>query len=237
MTNFNFLNVSEITKTFCVIVAVRSTVCVAVIVFLMLACVGCGCKEQTANKLTQGQIKEKSFDDLFKQIAPKDIPGDVFTLVNKDLTVLTGGTPEHYNSMIASWGGWGTLFEKPVTWCFLRANRYTLEFIKKDLKYTMSYFDNEYKQEILSFGKQSGRTTDKMKNTSLTAVQTPAGNMTFKEAKIIIECELFEMTTVSPDDFKDDEARKFIIEANEEAKDYHKIVFGVITNVWIRKTE
>jgi flavin reductase (DIM6/NTAB) family NADH-FMN oxidoreductase RutF len=139
--------------------------------------------------------------------------------------------------MIASWGGWGTLFEKPVTWCFLEARRYTLEFIKKDLTYTMSYFDNEYKEEILSFGKQSGRNSDKMKNTKLTAVQTPAGNMTYKEAKIIIECKLFEVTTVSPDDFQDDDARKFIVNRHAEAKDYHKIVFGVITNVWVRKTK
>jgi flavin reductase (DIM6/NTAB) family NADH-FMN oxidoreductase RutF len=55
----------------------------------------------------------------------------------------------------------------------------------------------------MSFGKQSGRTTDKMKKTKLTAIQTPAGNMTFKEAKIIIECKLFEITTVSPNDFHD----------------------------------
>jgi flavin reductase (DIM6/NTAB) family NADH-FMN oxidoreductase RutF len=232
MTNLNFSNVSETIKMFYAMMAVIN---VAVIVFLMSVCVGCDNKKQDTNELTQNQQKEKTFEDIFKQIAPKDIPQDVFTLVNKDFTVLTGGTSENYNSMIASWGGWGTLFEKPVTWCFLRANRYTLEFIRKDLTYTMSYFENPYKQEIMSFGKQSGRTTDKMKKTNLTAIQTPAGNMTFKEAKIIIECKLFEITTVSPDDFHDDEARKFIIEAHEEAKDYHKIVFGVITNVWIRK--
>jgi flavin reductase (DIM6/NTAB) family NADH-FMN oxidoreductase RutF len=74
-----------------------------------------------------------------------------------------------------------------------------------------------------------------MKNTQLTAVQTPAGNMTFKEAKIIIECKLFEVTTVAPDDFHDDEARKFIVDAHAETKGYHKVVFGEITNVWIRK--
>ena len=190
-------------------------------------------EEGATAQLTREQIQTASFDDLFKQVENTEIPGNVFTLVNKDFTVLTGGTPELYNSMVASWGGWGTLFEKPATWCYLRSSRYTLTLIRKDLTYTMSYFDDEYKQDILLFGMQSGG--DKMEKTKLTAVQTPAGNMTFKEAKLIIECKLLEITTVSPDDFQTDEARKFIVDAHAETGDYHKIVFGEITNVWVRK--
>lgn len=194
-----------------------------------------GQEESAVNSMTREQIQAASFGDLYEQIRPEDIPGDVFTLVSKDYTVLTGGTPEHYNSMIAGWGGWGTLFEKPATWCFLRSNRYTLELIRKNHTYTMSYFDDEYKEDIMLFGTQSGRDGQKMKETKLTAVQTPAGNMTFKEAKLIIECRLTEVTTVSPDDFLTEQGRNFIIEAHAETNDYHKIVFGEITNVWIRK--
>lgn len=194
-----------------------------------------GEKGDTVAKMTREQIQSASFDDLFKQIEAKDIQEDVFTLVNKDLTVLTGGTPELYNSMVASWGGWGTLFDKPATWCFLRSNRYTLELIRKDKTYTMSYFEDDYKEDIMKFGKQSGRNSTKMKESNLTAVQTPEGNMTFKEAKLIIECKLFEVTTVSPDDFETEDARKFVVDAHAETNEYHKIVFGEITNVWVRE--
>jgi len=192
-------------------------------------------QESKTVKLTREQIKEAAFSDLFKQIEPKDIKEDVFTLVSKDFTVLTGGTPELYNSMLAGWGGWGTLFSKPATWCFLRSNRYTLELMRKDKGYTMAYFDEEYKEDIMPFGTQSGRDTEKMKNSKLTAVQTPSGSMAFKEAKLIIECRLFEVTTVSPDDFETEEGRKFVVEAHAETNEYHKIVFGEITNVWVRK--
>ncbi|MCD8186503.1 MAG: hypothetical protein LUD68_08705 [Rikenellaceae bacterium] len=210
-----------------------------IVTFLFSGCNGnsrnavTGQEESTVVKMTREQIKSASFGELFEQIEPKDIPEDVFTLVNKDFTVLTAGTPELYNSMIASWGGWGTLFDKPATWCFLRSNRYTLELIRKDKGYTMSYFDDEYKEDIMPFGMQSGG--DKMKNTRLTAVQTPAGNMTFKEAKLIIECRLFEITTVSPDDFETDDARKFVVDAYAETNGYHKLVFGEIIKVWVRK--
>ena len=191
--------------------------------------------EKTTPKKDKETIRSSSFDELFRKITPEEIPGNVFTLVNKDFTVITAGTPADCNSMIASWGGWGTLFNKPVTWCFLRANRFTLEYIQKELTYTMSYFDEDDKEDIMIFGTQSGRNSDKMKEHKLTMVQTPDGNITYKEAKLIIECKLTEVTTVSPDDFLTDEGKEFITSAYAEVKAYHKLVFGDITNVWERK--
>jgi flavin reductase (DIM6/NTAB) family NADH-FMN oxidoreductase RutF len=180
-------------------------------------------------------VKSKSFLDLFQPIAPAAMTGNVFKLVGQDFTVITAGTELNYNSMTASWGGWGVLFNEPTTWCILRANRYTLEFIRKENLYTMCYFDDQYKDQVMLFGSASGRNSDKMKNHTLTAVETPEGSIAYKEAKLIIECELTEITTVSPDDFYSADARTFITEAHAEAHDYHKLVFGKIAKAWVRK--
>ena len=197
-----------------------------------------GCKENAGKNsatLSREEVKSRSFSELFKEIDVKDIPEDVFTLIGKDFAVLTAGNPSHYNSMVAGWGGWGILFSKPTAFLMLRSNRYTLELMRKEQRYTMAFFDNEYKDDIIQFGKQSGRDSDeKMKNTKLTAVETPSGNMVFKEAKLIIECNLVQVTTVAPDDFYTEESKKFVIDAHAETGDYHKTVFGEITNVWIR---
>jgi len=198
-----------------------------------------GCKEnsaQNAIKLSREEIKSRNFSELFNAVEAKDMPEDVFTLVGKDFAVLTAGKPSHYNSMVAGWGGWGILFSKPTAFLMLRSNRYTLELMRKEQSYTMAFFDNEYRDDIMQFGKQSGRDSDeKMKNTRLTATETPTGNMAFKEAKLIIECKLVQVTTVSPDDYYTDESRKFVVDAQAETKDYHKIVFGEITRVWVKK--
>jgi len=199
--------------------------------------IGCGDgKKNSAQALSREEIKSRSFSELFKTVDVTKIQGDVFTLVNKDYTVLTAGDPSHFNSMVASWGGWGILFNKPAAFSFLRSNRYTLELMNKEQKYTMTFFYDEYKNDIMQFGQQSGRDSDeKMKNTKLTSVQTPAGNMTYKEAKLIIECKLISVTTVSPNDFLVEENKKFVVDAHAQTKAYHKIVFGEITNVWERK--
>jgi flavin reductase (DIM6/NTAB) family NADH-FMN oxidoreductase RutF len=187
--------------------------------------------------MTESNLDEKNFDQLFKQISPEEISDSVFTFVGKDFTVITSGKKSHYNSMTASGGGLGLLFMKPATWCILRADRYTLEMIQKEQTYTMSYFTNEYKKQILFLGSESGRDSEKMKEVELTGIQTPSGNITFKEARLIIECKLTALTTANPDDFYTQETKDYINEAYKEANQYRKLVFGEITHVWLKKSE
>ncbi|MDR2787091.1 MAG: flavin reductase family protein [Candidatus Accumulibacter sp.] len=186
-------------------------------------------------KTNHANVEEMDFDQLFKQISPEEIGDNVFTLVGKVFPVLTAGKEDHYNSMISSGGGFGLLFMKPATWCILRADRYTLELVQKEQTYTLSYFPNEYKKQILFLGSKSGRDSEKMKEVELTSVQTPSGDMSFKEARLIIECKLTALTTPNPDDFCAREARDSINEAYKEANVYRKFVFGEITHVWIKK--
>ncbi len=180
-------------------------------------------------------VKEMDFDQLFKQISPDEMCDNVFMLVGKVFPVITAGKEDHYNSMTASGGGLGMLFKKPTTWCILQANRYTLEMIQKEQTYTMSYFPDEYMEQILFLGSKSGRDSQKMKEVELTSVQTPSGDMSFKEARLIIECKLTEITTPTPNDFYTQEAKSYINQAYKEANDYRKYVFGEITHVWVKK--
>jgi flavin reductase (DIM6/NTAB) family NADH-FMN oxidoreductase RutF len=179
--------------------------------------------------------KEMNFKKLFKQISPEEICDNVFTLAGKVFPVITAGRMEHYNSMTASGGGFGLLFRKPATWCLIRADRYTLELIQKEKTYTMSYFPDEYKEQILFLGSKSGRDSGKMKEVKLTALKTPSGDVSFKEARLIIECKLTQITTPNPDDFYTQEARDYIKEAYKKASDYRRYVFGEITHVLVKK--
>lgn len=210
---------------------------------MLATCILHGCNERTRKAPQTAEpaasaasaAQEGEFIKLFRPIEAKDIPKDVFTLVGTDYTVITAGNPEHYNSMVAGWGGWGILFSKPATWCFLRSSRYTLELMREEQRYTMSYFDDADREEVMLFGMRSGRDSDKMKASKLSPVQTPSGNMTYREARLVIECKLIEVTSVTPDDFYTGEGRTFVVDAYSETGDYHKIVFGEITGVWVHE--
>ena len=176
-----------------------------------------------------------NFDQLFKQISPTAISDNVFTLVGKDFFVITAGKKDNYNSMTGSGGGLGLLFKKPTTWCVLQATRYTLEMIQKGQTYTMSYFPEEHKKQMLLLGSKSGRDSDKMKEVELTSVQTPAGNISFKEARLILECKLTQITTPNPNDFCTQEAKDYINEVYKDPNEIRRYVFGEIVHVWVKK--
>ena len=74
-----------------------------------------------------------------------------------------------------------------------------------------------------------------MKEVELTSVQTPIGNMTFKEARLIVECKLTQITTPDPNDFYSQKAKDYLNKAYKDANDYRKYVFGEITHVWVTK--
>lgn len=179
--------------------------------------------------------KEKNFNQLFKQISPEEINDNAFTLAGKDFYVITAGKEDQSNSMTGSGGGMGVLFRKPTIWCVLQTTRYTLELIQKEQTYTISCFPEEYKKQMLFLGSKSGRESDKMKEVELTSIQTPSGDMSFKEARLIMECKLTQITTPDPNDFCTREAKDYINEVYKDPNEIRKYVFGEITRVWIKK--
>ncbi|MDR0710965.1 MAG: flavin reductase family protein [Prevotellaceae bacterium] len=211
---------------------------IAVLFMALLAAFSCSNTQRQAgapHAISYEGVKDKSFGELFRQIDPNAIAPNIIALVQKEFIVITAGRERHYNAMVAGDGGVGVLMGKPVTFCGLRGSRYTLEVILKDSVYTFSFFDEQFKDDFMIFGQQSGRDTQKMQQTKLTAVATPSGKMTFKEAKIVIECTLAQTHTVNPEEVYAEHNSKFFTDAYQEVGSWHKIVFGDITSVWVRK--
>lgn len=180
-------------------------------------------------------VQETNFNRLYKLISPEEINNNVFSLLGKDFYVITAGKEDHYNSMTASGGGLGLLFKKPTIWCILQATRYTLEMILKEQTYTISYFPEEFKKQLFFLGSKSGRDNAKMNEVELTSIQTPSGDISFKEARLILECRLTQITTPDPNDFCTREAIDYVNEAYKDPNEIRKYVFGEITHVWLKK--
>jgi len=176
-----------------------------------------------------------NFHDLFRQISPEEITDNVFTLACKDFYAITAGKIDHYNSMIGSGGGMGMQFRKPASWCCIQAARYTLKLIEKEQKYTLSYFPDEYKKQALFLGSKSGRNSEKMKEVELTGIKTPSENIAFKEARLIFECKLTQITLAPVEDFYSQEAKDYLSKVYQDANEYRKYVFGEITHVWVKR--
>lgn len=179
------------------------------------------------------------FEELFKEIPVDQIADDnnIFTLVGKESFAITAGKADHYNSMIGSGGGFGMMFRNPVTWCIIRSDRYTLELMEQEGVYTMSYFQKEYREQMMFLGSKSGRDSNKMQESTLSAIETSSGIMAFAEAKLIIECKLIQVTMPAVTDFRTPETKEYLEKAYQNPTDQRQYVFGEITHAWVKIDE
>ena len=69
--------------------------------------------------------------------------------------LVTAGTKEKFNSMTISWGSMGTIWGKPMITIFIRPTRYTYEFIKSNEYFTVSFFDEKYRDKLSLMGNKS----------------------------------------------------------------------------------
>ena len=82
--------------------------------------------------------------------------------LDKKWAVLTSGDKEKFNQMTVSWGGFGTIWNKPVVTVYVRHNRYTYEFIENNEYFTLSFFSDEYKKGLSILGSNSGKDINKL---------------------------------------------------------------------------
>ena len=75
---------------------------------------------------------------------------DALHLIGKEWMLVTAGTPENFNTMTASWGGIGWLWNKPVAFVFVRPERHTFGFVEREERFTLSFLGEEHR-DILNF--------------------------------------------------------------------------------------
>ncbi len=169
-------------------------------------------------------------DKLFEQIKPEKLTDNIFKLIGKDWMLITAGSPADYNMMTASWGCAGFLWSKPVMMTFVRPQRLTYEYLEKRPGFTCSFFEDEHREMLNLCGTTSGRDLNKMDIDGLTPLETPSGHISFKEAKLIIECRKIYFDDVKPELFL-----AFELEKIYPTKDYHRMYIGEIRQIWERK--
>lgn len=150
-------------------------------------------------------------------------------LFNNRWALITAGKGNNYNTMTASWGALGELWNKDVCFCFIRPQRYTYEFIEKEEYFTVSFFSEEYKKALAYCGKYSGRDVDKAKETGLTP-KFSGEWVSFEEAEIVLVCKKLAFQDISPEGFIDPS----IDSSCYPAKDYHRMYIGEIVSCFVK---
>ena len=151
-----------------------------------------------------------------------------FEKIGKEWMLITAGDEKKCNMMTASWGMMGVLWNKNVVAVFVRPQRYTFRFLEENEYYTISFFGEEYRKELLFLGQNSGKDINKLKSTSLNLIYNQKAPY-FEEASCVLVCKKIYNQFIKPECFLD-----FDINKNYEEQDYHKIFVGEITKCLIK---
>jgi len=166
----------------------------------------------------------------FAEIKPELLADNPFKLIGKDWMLITAGTPASFNTMTASWGGLGVLWEKKVAFCFIRPTRHTYGFLEKAGEFTLSFFEERHRKALTFCGSHSGRDTDKIKGAGLTPVKE--GNAVyFDEARLVLVCRKLYFQDIGPERFLDPGISEMY-----PLKDYHRMYVGEIVRCLARET-
>lgn len=166
---------------------------------------------------------------MFKTISPYELSDNVFKLLDKDWMLVTAGRKEDFNTMTASWGHLGIMWNLPVAICYIRPQRYTFEFVNRNEDYTLSFFPESCRKMLQFCGSKSGRDYDKVKETGLIPLETETGNIFFEQARLVLECKKIYQDDMKSENF----VRPEIARKNYPKNDFHRFYFGEIVKAMV----
>ena len=162
----------------------------------------------------------------FREINPYEIMENPFKLLNKDWALVTVKNKDKENPMTISWGGLGIMWNKPVAFTFIRPQRFTYSLLENNDYYTISFFDDEYKDALKFCGSKSGRDYDKTKEIKLTPCYDQKAPY-YKEAKLVLVCKKMYNQLLAKENVIAEED----ILSTYTANDYHKMYISEIIKV------
>ncbi len=168
----------------------------------------------------------------YTQIESAEIKDNLIRLIASDWMLVTAGTREKFNTMTANWGGTGYLWNKNVVFVFVRPERYTYGFIESAEGFTLTFFDEKYRDALNLCGAKSGRDCDKVAETGFTPHFTGLGYPAFTEARLVLECRKLYATQLERGHFLDPEP----LRSHYNTKyGLHKMYIAEIEKAWIKQ--
>lgn len=167
-----------------------------------------------------------------KAIDMKELKFNPMTLIGKEWMLVSAGNEKSFNTMTAQWGHLGAIWngDMPTSVIYLRPQRYTRTFVDKENYYTLSFFDKEYKKDLMYLGTHSGRDEDKLAKTSLTPVFSDE-SVYFKEAKMVLVCRKIYRDKLHEESFIDQD----ILKKNYPEHDFHYVYIGEIVKAYVNE--
>lgn len=169
---------------------------------------------------------------MFREISIHELESKigVFSMFDKDWSLITAGDERKINTMTASWGGLGIMWNMNIATIYVRPSRYTLKFIDSQDYFTLSFFGAAYRKELGILGSKSGRDGDKISEAGFTPVFLENAP-TFEQAELTLLCRKVYRQQMNLNCMLDPAIKK----DNYSAGDVHFMFLGEIKKAFVKE--
>jgi flavin reductase (DIM6/NTAB) family NADH-FMN oxidoreductase RutF len=181
-------------------------------------------------------VSSKEFQAIDWRLFKENIP----ELLSEEWMLVTPGIPGRWNTMTASWGGFGHLWAADVAFVVVRPSRHTFGFMEREEGFTLSFLGEGGRKALDICGTRSGRDTDK----AVAAGITPRGfaasgsgsgseRVGFEEARLVLSCRKLFAQDLAPGSFVDPS----ILPAHYPEGNLHRLYVGAVEGAWVPAIE
>lgn len=166
----------------------------------------------------------------FQPVNVKELDFNVFGTIGDRWMLITAGDESSSNTMTASWGQMGILWNKPVATCYIRRSRYTKEFVDAGELFTLSVYGGDMTKALSFCGSKSGRDFEK-NGKAQAAGLTPLyldGTTAYEEAELIFVCRKLYQYDMNAEGFHD----KSIVDAQYADNNWHTAYIAEIVDAY-----
>ena len=150
-----------------------------------------------------------------------------FTILDRQWALLVAGS-ERPNPMTVSWGGLGTLWNRPVVTVYVRPTRFTFTLLEAEPFFTLNFLPESHRAALDLCGSTSGRDTDKWRATGLGQVPSETVPVPrVAEAELALECRVLATLDVDPGRFLERSVDELY-----PRRDYHRLFLGEVMRIW-----
>ncbi len=156
---------------------------------------------------------------------------DIFKLFDQHWALVTAGTEQHFNSMTISWGSMGTIWGapgkgRPIVTVYINPLRFTYQILNECSQFTVSFFPEEYRKDLIVMDSRSGRNGDKVPFTNLTPL-IDDGFITYREGLYTFECHKLYQQTLDKKEIPESIAGMFYAPEQEA----HRMYIGEVVKI------
>lgn len=162
-----------------------------------------------------------------RRIPPSELTLRPFHILDQHWALLVAGSAKP-NPMTVSWGGFGTLWNKPVVTVYVRPTRHTFGLLEAEPAFTLNFLPERLRSALDLCGAVSGRDADKWQPSGLTRVPSKTIAVPHVgDAELALECKVIATLELDPKRFLD----PTIVDLYPR-HDYHRAFLGEVLAAW-----